>query len=146
VEKRHVIAAGINDPIWQDSPAGPRRHGLRLSGLIALLLVVVACYVVAAAALSRRDYGTFSFWRTPDRINYCGRRYYPAGPVRGTPQSFLSSVAGHPTWRTVGRTFTMRPIDAPVTSRTSAAQVCTMAVYIPTGGRTYIEYDLSGGP
>lgn len=77
VDKSHVIAAGVNDPIWHD-PAVPRRHQRRLHWVFAaaFLVVLIGGYLVAAPALSRRDYGTFAFWSTPDRVNYCGRRYY----------------------------------------------------------------------
>jgi hypothetical protein len=147
VSRTHIIAAGINDAIWNESPPVRRRRQGGIWVLAAASLLAIMCgFVVAAMALSRRDYGTFSFWSTPDRINYCGRRYYSAGPVRGTPESFTSSVTGHPTWRRVGYTFELRPIEAPVSAKVAAGGSCTMAVYVPTGRDTYVQYELSGGP
>jgi len=85
--------------------------------------------------VSRR--ATFSFWGTADRVNYCGRRYYSAGVVHGTPGSLAATVSGHPSWRTVGHTFVLRAIEAPVTAYVAAGGFCTMAVYVPRGHDTF---------
>lgn len=75
--------------------------------------------------LSRRDFGTFAFWQLPLRINYCGRRYYP-GTAQGSPASLMKAVAGHPRWQTVGHTFSLRQINAPVSPPTNYFSVCAM--------------------
>jgi hypothetical protein len=134
-------------PAWAEEPMRVRSSRRRITYVaIATLVILLAVYLVAATALSRRDYGIFAFWKVPDRIDYCGRRYYRAGNVSGTPGSFLAQVSGQPKWRTVGRTFTLRRIEAPVSPPTSRTAVCTMALYVSTGGRNYVLYSLSGGP
>lgn len=46
----------------------------------------------AAMVLSRWEYGTIAFWKPPDRIDYCGRRYSQGSiTVPGTPASLAAS-------------------------------------------------------
>jgi hypothetical protein len=136
----------MDDAIWDDpcvsTPPRTRRPG-RL--ILVVALVSVIAFTAAASILSRRDYGTFDFRAAPTRINYCGRRYYRGGSVQGTPRSFSATIEGHPTWQTVGRTFALRPIEA-LRVHAGSTSVCAMTFYVPTGRRSYIAYNLSGGP
>lgn len=121
------------------------RHWWR--GVVAVALVLAAILGAGSASvLSRRDFGTFAFWRLPLRINYCGRRYYPDGTAQGSPASLMKAVAGHPRWQTVGHTFSLRQINAPVSPPTTYFSVCAMTVYAPIGTNRYAQYVLSGGP
>jgi hypothetical protein len=146
------LQVGVDDPTWHEDPAAPpprswgRRHPV-IVGLI-LLVVGVAVYCVVAAGVSRQDYGIVAFWRTPNRIDYCGRRYYGGGTVQGSPASFTSEVdpRAEPRWQTIGHTFSLRPIEAPVAHRRVLSPVCTMVLYIPIGDGQYRVYSLSGGP
>jgi hypothetical protein len=106
----------------------------------------MASYPAITTVLSRRNYGTFAFWRVPERIDYCGRRYYPDGMVDGPPRSFMARVSGNPSWKTGGHTFTLHPIEASVAKRSAASEVCAMTVYVPTGTARFAQYVLSGGP
>jgi hypothetical protein len=145
---------GIDDPVWT-LPAGddPRegRPNWRTRVAAVSLLVVIALGVVypaIAAGLSRKDYGTFAFWKVPNRINYCGRRYYDSGPVRGSAALFESrdgAKGAH--WSFLSWTFSGRSIYADVAPLSPPRNtVCTMALYIPLGGGSWETYALSGGP
>ena len=142
----------MDDPIWHEdaantppAPPRPRRRWLAVLSLAALL---VAGYGLVATYLSRQDYGTFAFWRVPSRIDYCGRRYYSAGIASGIPSTFIRQVdpSARPRWQTVGHTFSLRPIQAPVSQHWRFSSVCTMELYVPVGGARYETYELSGGP
>jgi hypothetical protein len=147
------LKVGVDDPIWREDtlgepvPAQPRRGRLLVIGLL-IVLTGVTCYCIAAAALSRQDYGTFAFWRSPRRIDYCGRRYYSQGTATGNPVTFTSGIdpSAEPHWQTVGHTFSLRPIQAPVLGRRGPSSVCAMAVYVPVGGGRFSSYGLSGSP
>jgi hypothetical protein len=138
----------VDYPAWAEQP--PRSRSLRyriVSVVVVSSLTLLGLYLVVATALSRRDYATIAVWSAPNRINYCGRRYYAGGVVRGSPKSLMASTTGQPTWRMVGRTFALRPIEAPVFAPTAETSVCAMTLYVPEWGRgNYIEYSLSGGP
>jgi hypothetical protein len=143
----------IDDPIWT-LPSGDATQKGRPSGksplaVIAFLAVLGfgVVYPALAAVLSRKDYGTFAFWKLPNRIDYCGRRYYDGGPQRGTPTQFESrDSAKGAHWRFLSWTFSGRSIYADAAPVTSSNAVCTMALYIPTGGGWWETYGLSGGP
>ncbi len=118
---------------------------------MAFLLVVVAlgiAYPATAAVLSRKDYGTFLFWKLPNRINYCGRRYYDAGTVQGNPALFRSEnteTSAH--WSSISKTLSGRTVYAVVIPLNPPRySVCSMALYIPTGSGRWETYPLSGGP
>lgn len=148
---RGTLKVGTDDPIWHDDAATPgRTRSRRISVLVGVILavLVVGGYSLTAVYLSRQDYGTFAFWRVPSRIDYCGRRYFPGGIVRGPASAFTSEVdpVAEPRWETVGHTFSLRPIQAPVLGRRELSSVCAMAVYVPVGGGRYEFYSLSGGP
>jgi hypothetical protein len=114
--------------------------------VLAFLAVLVfgVVYPVTAAGLSRKDYGTFAFWKVPNRIDYCGRRYYDSGPQVGTPAHFQARDGDRTAhWTFLSWTFSGRSIYADVSSRSA---LCTGTLYIPVGGGRWETYDLSGGP
>jgi hypothetical protein len=145
---------GIDDPVWTLPPGHDPREGrpswrtrvVAVSALVVLALGVV--YPALAAGLSRKDYGTFAFWKVPNRIDYCGRRYYDAGPGRGSPALFESQYrAKGAHWSFLSWTFSGRSIYAVVTPLSPPNnEVCTMSLYIPIGGGSWELYALSGGP
>lgn len=110
------------------------------------LVAVIVVGVGLLAVNSRTDYGTFAFWGVPERIDYCERRYYPAlQDVTGTPEQFTASLGGERQWRTVGHTYSRRPIYAVVTLDPDRT-VCTMDLYVATGTNRYRHFGLSGSP
>jgi hypothetical protein len=144
---------GIDDPIWT-APSGDaiqegrptRRQRLLVIALLAFIGLGVL-YPTAAALLSRKDYGTFAFWNVPNRIDYCGRRYYDGGLQQGIPALFESrDSAGVARWTFLSWTFSGRSIYANVSPARPPSSVCTMALYIPIGGGKWETYSLSGGP
>ena len=117
--------------------------------VVAVLLVLVAigiAFPVTAAVLSQKDYGTAYFWKLPNRINYCGRRYYEGGAVQGNPELFrsLDSETGAQ-WSSISKTLSGRSIYA-VTAPPSPPRysVCTMVVYIATAHGRWEAYPLRG--
>ncbi len=114
--------------------------------IIALLafLGLGIVYPALATVLSRKDYGTFAFWKVPNRIGYCGLRYDDGGSLVGTPAKFESQDGDRSArWTFLSWTFSGRSISADVSS-TSA--VCTGGLYISLGGGRWETYELSGGP
>jgi hypothetical protein len=117
--------------------------------VIALLAVIGLgiLYPTAAALLSRKDYGTFAFWNVPNRIDYCGRRYYDGGPQHGSPARFESQDSARDAhWTFLSWTFSGRSIYADASPAKFPNSVCTMALYIPIAGNKWETYSLSGGP
>ena len=144
---------GLDDTIWitphRSAEEGPRHSRSKRVVLILLVVVLVlGVYSVTAGVLSRKDYGTFAFWKLPNRINYCGRRYYDSGAQTGSPALFESQdsdKAAH--WTFLSWTFSGRSIYADVSPlKPPSVAVCTMVLYIPTGGGRWETYSLSGGP
>ena len=143
----------IDDPIWT-APSGDATQEGRPTGRQRLLVIALVAiiglgvvYPAAAAVLSRKDYGTFAFWKVPNRIDYCGRRYYDGGPQRGSPALFESQDSARDAhWTFLSWTFSGRSIYADVNPVNSPYSVCTMALYIPIGGGRWEIYSLSGGP
>lgn len=144
---------GIDDPVWALPPDDAARDGrpnrkqrvVVIAFLVLLGLGVV--YPIVAAGLSRKDYGTFAFWKVPNRIDYCGRRYYDEGPQQGSPalfESYDSAKGAH--WTFLSWTFSGRSIYADVNPVSPPHSVCTMFLYIPIGGGKWETYSLSGGP
>ena len=85
----------LDDPVWTSptSEVSDGRPTGRQRVVVIAFLTVIALGIVfpaAAAALSRKDYGTFAFWKLPNRIDYCGRRYYDGGSLQGSPALFRS--------------------------------------------------------
>ncbi len=144
---------GIDDTIWitPHSTADrtlPRSRSKRAGLIILVAVLVLGAYPVTAAVLSRKDYGTFAFWKMPSRINYCGRRYYDSGPQTGSPALFESHDSDKAArWSLLSWTFSGRSIYADVSPLNPPAnEVCTMVLYIPIGGGRWETYLLSGGP
>lgn len=145
---------GIDDPVWKAPPSddaqegsakGRRRRLLVVAFLAVLALGLV--YLAGAAFLSRKDYGTFAFWKVPNRIDYCGRRYYDGGSRTGSPALFESQDSAQDAhWAFLSWTFSGRSIYADIAPSPSAGPVCTMVLYIPIGGGKWETYSLSGGP
>jgi hypothetical protein len=144
---------GIDDPVWTLPPDDAAREGrptrrqrvVVIAFLVLLALTVV--YPVIAGGLSRKDYGTFAFWKVPNRIDYCGRRYYDSGPQQGGPALFESQDSARDAhWTFLSWTFSGRSIYADVNPVGPVYSVCTMALYIPIGGAKWETYSLSGGP
>jgi hypothetical protein len=149
-----VKVGGIDDPVWAPPSRdvideGQPSYTTRVIVIALLVLIALGVvYPLAAAGLSRKDYGTFAFWKLPNRIDYCGRRYYDGGPEQGSPALFesLDSAKGAH-WRFLSWTFSGRSIYADVAPLSSPSNtVCTMVLYIPLGGRSWETYELSGGP
>jgi hypothetical protein len=140
---------GLDDPVWtltQDEADRVGHPTLRQRVVVITFLVVLAVAVVyplLAAGLSRKDYGTFAFWKVPNRIDYCGRRYYDAGAQSGNPMpSAARDAPPSARWTFISWTFSGRSIYADVAPR---SVVCTGTLYIPVGGGRWESYDLSGG-
>jgi hypothetical protein len=145
---------GIDDAVWSQPPgdvAQGRRAARRRRVIVIAFLVVVGVgvvYPIGASAFSRKDYGTFAFWRVPSRIGYCGRTYDDGGQESGSPALFASqdSEAGAH-WSRLSWTFSGRLIYAATTApNPPTISVCTMVLYILLGGGRWETYSLSGGP
>jgi len=99
-------------------------------------------FAVAPTAIhDRLTFGTLSTAGAPPRVDYCGRRYYPAEASLATLPSGLSTIDTAPSGM---------PVLAPVLTASEQAQhhtnVCTMQLFVQTGSHSYISYGLSGGP
>lgn len=145
-----VKVGRIDDPVWRLRPGDDADERHFSWGKRALMITIVAVvgivllYPLWAAVLSRKDYGTFAFWKTPNRINYCGRRYYDGRPVVGSPSYFAAQDGDRSAhWTFLSWTFSGRSIYADVSSNSA---VCTSVLYIPIGGGKWEAYGLSGGP
>jgi hypothetical protein len=119
-------------------------------------LATVTVAVVAVAPDAIRDrlvFGTFATAGAPPRVDYCGRRYYPADPPRSmSRKEIVDSLARN------GLTGTTQIDTAPsgmsVITNVLPPQVraefhtnvCTMEVWVQTGPDAYVAYGLSGGP
>jgi hypothetical protein len=151
-----VKVGSIDDPVWSSpnddaASAEERRKSQRRSILVLGLVVLVSIailYPAAAAVLSRKDYGTFAFWKVPNRIDYCGRRYYDGGIVLGSPGQFQSQYANNGAhWTFLSWTFSGRSIDAVVVPGGGHQEIpCAGTLYIPLGEGRWEVYSLSGGP
>jgi len=115
----------------------------------------VAGLLAAGAAWSlhsRITYGTWDPTAPPNRIEFCGRRYYPGGAIV-TREDAMAGVdpSFGATWRQVGRTdsgVSLYAMVVPQSTRTrfSPPIPCTMILYLQTGRDSYRGYGLSGGP
>ena len=112
---------GIDDPVWtlpsSDSDQAGRPTGRQRVAVIALLVIIGfgVVFPADAAVLSRKDYGTFAFWKVPNRIDYGGRRYCDSGSQRGSPahsESQDTEKGAH--WSLLSWTFSGRSIYAGV--------------------------------
>ena len=124
--------------------------------VLVVLGTAVSAFVVAAPAIHNRVvFGTFSTQGPPPRIDYCGRRYYPAPDFPNSPQESGSEVAaylaanGQVGLTRVGTTPSGMPIAANVidpTERKFDKTLCTMVVWVEVSHDRYVSYSLSGGP
>lgn len=115
------------------------------------LAIATGCFVlvvfIGATAWSLVAYRNMAFWDFPERIEYCGRTYYPSqGVAQATPADFVAAAPDGATWRTVKRTPTWHPLQAAVVEPDAQHSVCTMVIATPTGEGTYQTYVLSGAP
>jgi hypothetical protein len=126
------------------------------------LTVLGAGLVVAVLAggaleyVNRADYGTFNLSGQPPRIDWCGRRYYPAdAPVDLTRAAALQLSEPSPGWTAsdfhpVGRTPSGLAFYARLTSGrdrfAGPLLPCAMAVFLEVGQDRFHAYGLSGGP
>lgn len=132
-------------------PAPKRtRRGWRRP-LVRLLIVLVSLMLLVPAGLAianRAAFGTFAFWAAPNRVNFCGRRYYEQGaPQSGTPSEFRRFDSDKSAaWKQVASTFTGRAIYAVVSPHPYPSAVCAIVLYLEDGPNQWIVYPLSGGP
>lgn len=131
--------------------------GRRVPRIVLLCVsaaVTIAIFAVAPTALQNRiQYGTFSVSGTPPRVDYCGRRYYPAP---GAAQESLAQIDsflaenGVRGLETIGTTPSGMQVVANVMSPELKAKyhtdVCTMEVWVRAAPGAYVPYGLSGGP
>lgn len=124
-----------------------------------VLLCVAAPVTVAAFALAPPAFhdliafGTLSAGGAPPRVDYCGRRYYPAqtptAMTRAQVDDLLAADGLHGL-STIDTAPSGMPVVANVMSPEVQAryhtQVCAMVVWVQTGANTYVPYGLSGGP
>jgi hypothetical protein len=141
---------GLDDAVWQAPPEAEPEPRIGRSGRAALIVVaavlVLTAYPVTAAVLSRKDYGTFAFWKLPSRIDYCGRRYYDGGPQTENPVVIASKDSpADAHWSRLSWTFSGRSIYGDVFRPTGVSGVCATALFIPLGGGRWEAYGLSGG-
>ena len=144
----------IDDPVWTEDPppatatVEPRnRWRPVLVTVLVLAGLLVLVYPPVAAIASRKTFGTFAFWAPPNRVDYCGRRYYESGSQSSNPAQFTSQTGGRgAVWKRVAWTYSGRSIFAAVSPVTKPQQVCTMILYTPVGNGRWDVYPLSGGP
>jgi hypothetical protein len=122
-----------------------------LVALAAALVMVVSVPVVATAIHNRVAFGTFYTTGPPPRVDWCGRRYYPAMSEKSLSgvQAFLAENGQHGLTR-IGSVPSGSPIVANVTTPAERAayhtNICTMEVFVQTGPDRSLPYGLSGGP
>lgn len=144
-------AGNIDDLVWrEEKPAAAVRASSRWRPVLVAALVFVALLVIyppVAAIASRRTFGTFAFWAPPQRVDYCGRRYYESGIQATNPAQLTSQSGGRgAVWKRVTWTYSGRSIFAAVLPVKMPQQVCTMILYTPVGNGRWDVYPLSGGP
>ena len=121
-----------------------------------LRLAVYALIAVAAAALAyqefsaRTTYGTF--WPAsgpPPRVDWCGRRYYPAPDPQSVTLDRARALANGPLQQ-VGTTPSGMPVlAAPLSDAKKAAfrsDVCAFVVFVKVSDDRFQPFGLSGGP
>ena len=133
---------------------GRRRTWQAAAQLLAV--VPVACAAVAGLGYEVETYSTWGTFAPaagpPPRIDWCGRRYYPAREL-WTRQQVDAEVAANVHTGNL-RQIAMAPSGLPVLSATLSAQqqasfhtqVCTMTLYVELNADRYQPYGLSGGP
>jgi hypothetical protein len=131
--------------------------GRRVLQVVVLLVSATAAIALVAVAPTllhnRVVYGTFATWEAPPRVDYCGRRYYPAQEPK--PQTLAEVTAFLAENKLHGLTqIATAPSGLPVLANVMSpemkarysTEVCTMEVWVKTGDDAYVPYDLSGGP
>ena len=130
------------------------RRVLRVVLFFVSATVAVAIFAVAPNLIhDRLAFGTIASAGPPPRVDYCGRRYYPAdAPQAQTLAEVQASLAqnGLHGLTTVDTAPSGMPVVANVMSTETRASyhtnVCTMALWVKTGTDAYVGYSLSGGP
>jgi hypothetical protein len=130
------------------------RRVLRVVLLVASATVTVAIFAVAPNAIHNRlAYGTFDTAGIPPRIDYCGRRYYPADQPKTetiTQVDALLARNGLHGLTQVDTAPSGMPVVTNVISPSLRARyhtnVCAMRLWVKSGSNSYIGYSLSGGP
>lgn len=132
-----------------------QRARLLLAALTGVALAAAAIVLVpriAASLHSRIAYGTWDPTSPPDRIEYCGRRYYGGEGRRASREEIMATAVGFSnSWHVIGSTDNGTPYYAMVVpdsvrTRVSPPLPCTMIVYVQVGPDSYRGYPLSGGP
>ena len=103
---------------------------------------MVAIFAVAPNLIHNQvAFGTFATSGAPPRVDFCGRRYYPAQhAVAGLPRE-LAVIDTAPSGMPV-----LADMLSPAEQAQHHTNVCTMAVWVQTGPHSYLPYGLSGGP
>ncbi len=128
------------------------RRVLPIVLLIASGIATVAIVAVAPPAIHDQiAFGTFDTTATPPRVDYCGRRYYPADRTEtlAIVQGFLAEN-GLQGLTQIDTAPSGMPIIANVLPPDLRAHyhtnVCAMVVWVQTEPDAYVAYSLSGGP
>ena len=130
------------------------RRVLRIVLLVVSGTVTVASFAVAPTLIrSRLAYGTFDISGAPARVDYCGRRYYPADTAHVQTLEQVDAFLAEDGLRGLTRVDTApsgMPIVTNVLPRDVQAHyhtdVCTMVLWVQSGPDAYVAYSLSGGP
>jgi hypothetical protein len=131
--------------------------GRRVLQIVLLFVAVtpaLALFAVAPTLIYNRvAYGTLAAWEAPTRVDYCGRRYYPAEERQPQTLAEVTSFLAENKMSGFTQVATApwgRPVVANVMSPEIKAkymtQVCSMEVWVKTGNDAYVPYALSGGP
>ena len=86
-------------------------------------------------------FGTFDVAGAPPRVDYCGRRYYPARHEVAAVPAGLTEIDTAPSGMPV-----LAHLLTPQEQAQHHTDVCTMVLWVQTGSDEYVGYSLSGGP
>jgi len=106
--------------------------------------VIVATFAVAPDLVHNRlVFGTTATAGPPPRVDYCGRRYYPAETptVSGNRLHNLTGVDTAPSGMPV-----LANVISPSDRARYRTNVCAMELWVKIGSDEYLGYGLSGGP
>jgi len=130
------------------------RPVLRIVLLLVASGVSVAIVAVAPNLIHNRlVFGTIATDGAPLRVDYCGRRYYPAeAPTAKTlaqVDAFLAQNRVHGL-TAIDAAPSRMPVLANVMTLPEKARyhtdVCAMTLWVKTGSDAYVAYSLTGGP
>jgi len=130
------------------------RRVLRIVLLVAAAAVTIAIFAVAPTALQNRMvYGTFNTAGAPPRVDYCGRRYYPADQPKTETLAQIDAFLARDGLHGLTQVGTAPP-GMPIVTNVIPPQVrvryhtnvCTMVLWVKIGSDAYVGYSLSGGP